>query len=195
MSRIIGCESLYIAEVTKDDATGTTWSKPEAVPSLISIEIQDQKDNVTFYSDDAIEQVIPTFAGKEVSIELGYMTNTLEAKLTGNTFADGAYVQEKDAQAREFAIMFKAPKSKGGYSYICLYKGVLSRDEASYKTKEDSIESSNITISGIFMPLLSNGQTYIKADSDETTPSTLIPTWFTAVPFKTGSSASEKAKK
>ena len=194
MSRIIGCESLYIAEITKDDATGSTWKAPVPIPALIAIDIQDQKDNVTFYSDDTIEQVIPTFAGKEVSVELGYLSNTLEAMITGNEFADGAYTQIKEAQAKEFALMFKAPKSKGGYSYICLYKGVLSREEANFKTKEDSIESNSVTLSGIFMPLQSNGKTFIKADSDEQTPSALIGTWFTAVPFKAPSSGQKEKK-
>lgn len=182
MSRIIGCEQLHIAKVTKDDATGVTFEAPKAVPSLISIDIADQTENVTFYSDDTIEQVIPAFSGKEVTIELGYLTNELEAMISGNEYADGILTQTSNAVASEFAIMFRAPKSKGGYSYVCLYKGVLAREEANYKTKEDSIESSNVTLSGVFMPLLNNGRVSIKADSDDKSPSPLIANWFTKVP-------------
>ena len=182
MSRIIGCEQLHIAEVTKDDLSGVTFGTPKPVPSLISIDVADQTENVTFYSDDTIEQVIPAFSGKEVTIELGYLSNELEAMISGNEYANGVFTQTKDAVAKEFAIMFRAPKSKGGYQYVCLYKGVLAREEANYKTKEDSIESSNVTLNGVFMLLIYNGKVSIKADSDESEPSTLIRTWFTKVP-------------
>lgn len=184
MSRIIGCEQLYIAEVKQDTITGVTFGEPVNVPSFISIDITDQKDNVTFYSDNIIEQVIPAFSGKEVSIELGYMTNELEAMVTGNEFADGVFTQSGSAISKEFALMFRAPKSKGGYSYVCLYKGVLARDEANYKTKEDSVESSNVTLSGVFMPLTFDGKVAVKADTDESSPSPMIGTWFTRVPHK-----------
>lgn len=185
MSRIIGCESLYIAKVTKDAADETTFDTPIPVPSLISIDISDQTENVVFYSDDSVEQVIPAFSGKEVSLELGYLTNELEAAISGNEFADGVLTQTTDAVAGEYALMFRAPKSRGGYSYVCLYKGVLSREESNYKGKEDSVESSNVTLSGVFMPLVSNGRVAIKADSDEESPSELIKTWFTKVPVVT----------
>lgn len=189
MSRIIGCEQLHIAEVLTDTLEGTTFGTPKAIPSLISIDISDQTENITFYSDNTTEQVIPSFSGKEVSIELGYLTNELEAMISGNEYKNGLLTQSVNATAKEYALLFRAPKSKGGYSYVCLYKGVLAREEANYKTKEDSIESSNVTLSGVFMPLVSNGKVSVKADSDEETPSTLIKTWFTKVPVEDASSS------
>lgn len=183
MSRIIGCQGLHIAEVTKDDATGATWGTPVKVPSLISIDIQDNSENVTFYSDDTVEQVVPSFAGKEVTIELGHITNELEAMISGNEYANGVFTQNANATGKEFALMFKAPKSKGGaFQYVCLYKGVLARTESNYKTKEDGVESSNVTLEGVFMPLQSNGRVAIKADSDDTGNTALIAKWFTQVP-------------
>ena len=97
MSRIIGCEQLYIAKVTKDDTTGTTWGTPKRVPSLISIDVTDQTDTVTFYADNQIEQVIPSFAGKEVEIVLGYLNNELEA----NSNAVNTTVNTKQPQQIE----------------------------------------------------------------------------------------------
>ena len=144
-----------------DTDTETTWGDPVKVKSLISISETDNKDNVTFYSDDAVEDVIPTFSSKEVSIELGYLTPELEALITGNEYKNGLLTQSATATSKNFAIMFEAPMSKGGYRKICYYKGVLSRDEASYQTKGDSIESSNVTLKGVFMPLQSNGLTKI----------------------------------
>lgn len=186
MSRIIGCEHLHIAPIEKDDLTGSTWGELIPVPSLISIDITDQRDDVTFYSDNVIEQVIPAFSGKEVTIELGYLTNELEALISGNTYKDGVLSQSVSNTSTEFAMMWRAPKSKGGFSYLCLYKGVLARTESNFKTKEDSVESSNVTLTGVFMPLVSNGLVAIKADSDDKSPSSLINTWFTKVPVQTG---------
>lgn len=197
MSRIIGCQQLHIAEVTKDDNSGATFGKPEAVPSLISIEITDNTENVTFYSDDQIEQVIPAYSGKEVTIELGYLSNELEAKISGNTYEHGVFVQSKDAVAKEFAILFRAPLSKGGFQYVCLYKGVLSRESSNYKGKEESIESSNVVLNGIFMPLINNGKVSAKANDGDDGASEFTTKWFTAVQteFNPAGGFSTKEKK
>ena len=198
MSRIIGCKNLHIAKLTKDDATGATWEQPVPVKSLISISITDQKENVTFYSDDSVEEVIPTFGSKEVSIELGYLTPEVEAMISGNTYTKGLFTQSANATAKEFALLFEAPLSKGGTRKVCLYKGVLAKDESEYQGKQDSIESSNVTLTGIFMPLQSNGLVEIKADSnDENLTSAeqqVVAQWFTKVPEVPAGSLSEKAK-
>lgn len=186
MSRIIGCRNLHLAEVTQDTAEGTTWGTPTPVKSLISISITDQKENVTFYSDDSIEEVIPSFSGKEVSIELGYLTPEVEAMISGNTYEKGLFTQSANATAKEFALLFEAPLSKGGTRKVCLYKGVLAKDESSYQGKAESVESSNVTLSGIFMPLQSNGLVEIKADSNDSALTAqeqqVVTNWFKKVP-------------
>ena len=191
MSRIIGCEHLHIAPIKKDDLTGSEWGDLVPVPSLISIDITDQRDDVTFYSDNVIEQVIPAFSGKEVTIELGYLTNELGAR---HIIANSVDVLETLWLKTPFLYVFpeiNASKSKGGFSYLCLYKGVLARTESNFKTKEDSIESSTVSLTGVFMPLVSNGLVAIKADSDDKTPSALINTWFTEVPVQTQGGSTE----
>lgn len=184
MSRIIGCQKLHIAPVESDNSEGTVFGTPKAVPALVSIDISDNSENVTFYSDDQVEQVIPSFSGKEVTITLGYLSDEIEAMISGNEYNKGVFVQKANAQAGEFAIMFRAPLSRGGYQYVCLYKGVLARKEANYATKEDSIEGQTVTLSGVFMPLQSNDRVAIKADSTNVDPATqkLVTEWFTKVP-------------
>jgi phi13 family phage major tail protein len=184
MSRIIGVRDLHIAKITKDDLSGTTYESPVAVPSLISIEIADNTENVTFYSDDVVEQVIPAFSGKEVTIELGYLDHSIEALISGNTYENGVFTQSGDAVASEYAIMFRAPLSKGGFQYVTLYKGVLSRNEATYQGKEESIESSNVTLTGVFMPLISNGKVSARANSTDEGAEEFTSKWFEAVQTK-----------
>ena len=181
MSRIIGVRDLHIAKITQDNSEGTTYASPVKVPSLISIEIADNTENVTFYSDDVVEQVIPAFSGKEVTIELGYLSHEIESKISGNTYENGVFTQSSDAVASEYAIMFRAPLSKGGFQYVTLYKGVLSRNEATYQGKEESIESSNVTLTGVFMPLLSNGKVSARANSTDEGAEEFTSKWFEAV--------------
>lgn len=198
MSRIIGCKNLHIAEVTKDDASGTTWGNPEPIKSLISISISDQKENVTFYSDDSVEQVLPSFSSKEVTIELGYLNPELEAKISGNTYSKGIFTQSADATAKEFALLFEAPLSKGGTRKICLYKGVLAKNDSEFQGKQDSVESSNVTLTGVFMPLQSNSLVEIKADSNDAnltaTEQALVTNWFKKVPVVTAGSEMRTVK-
>ena len=186
MARIIGVNSLHIAEVTSDTVSGTQFGTPKAVPSLMSIDINDNTESVTFYSDDTTEQVINAFAGKEVTITLGYISNELEAELSGNTYKNGVFIQNANNETKNYAIMFRAPLSKGGYQYVCLYKGVLARTESNYATKEDSVEGQTVTLTGVFMPLQSSGDVSIKANSTDTGNEALISKWFTQVPVVSG---------
>ena len=187
MARIIGVNSLHLAEVKTDTKTSSTWGTPTPVPSVMSVSISDQTEQVTFYSDDTVEQVLPSFASKEVTIELGYLTPEIEAMISGNIYKDVVYIQKENAEAKEFALLFKAPLSKGGAErYVCLYKGVLAKNDSEYQGKQDSIESSNVTLTGTFMPLTSNNKVEIKLDSNDThlnsTTKALITNWFTTVP-------------
>lgn len=182
MSRIIGLRDLYLCELTEDNGTSApTYGEAVKVPSLISMDIQDNTESVTFYSDDVAEQVINAFSGKEVTIELGYLTNELEAKISGNKFDSetGVFTQSSNAESKEVGLMFRAPKSKGGhFQYVALYKGVLAKEGQSYKTKEESTESSNVTLKGVFMPLAYNGDVSVKVDSEDCKQTTIINNWF-----------------
>lgn len=196
MSRIIGCKNLHIAELIKDDATGVEWKAPTPVKSLISISITDQKENVTFYSDDTVEEVIPTFGSKEVSIELGYLTPEIEAMISGNTYENGVYTQSANATGKEFALLFSAPLSKGGERKVCLFKGVLGRDESAYQGKTESVESSNVSLSGIFMPLQYDGTVERRVETSDAQLSgegkALSDAWFTAVPHSSAKAFTAK---
>lgn len=195
MSRIIGCQQLHIAEVTQDTIEGATFGAPKPVPAVIGIDITDNSENVTFYSDDVVEQVIPAFSGKEVTIELGYLSHEIESMISGNTYENGVFIQNANAVAKEFALLFRAPLSKGGFQYVCLYKGVLSRTESNYKSKEDSIEGQTVTLNGVFMPLQFNGNVAIKANSTDEDSEHTIKTWFTEVPLEAKSAPLSSAER
>ena len=182
MSRIIGLRDLHMCPLTTDNGTDApVYGTAIKLPSVISMEIQDNSDSVTFYSDDVAEQVIQAYSGKEVTIELGYLTNEIEAQITGNEYdaETGVFTQKSDAQAPEVALMFRAPKSKGNhFQYVALYKGVLAREGSSYKTKEEGTESSNVTLKGVFMPLAYNGQVATKIDSEDCKSQDILNNWF-----------------
>ena len=196
MSRIIGLRDLYMCPLTVDNGTAApTYGEAVKLPSVISMDIQDNTESVTFYSDDVAEQTIQAFTGKEVTIELGYLTNELEAQLSGNDYDEttGVMTQNANAESPEVALMFRAPKSKGGaFQYVVLYKGVLAREGSAYKTQEDSTESSNVTLKGVFMPLAYNGAVSAKVDTDQGTNTTVINNWFKKPYIKDAATIAEK---
>lgn len=187
MGRIIGCKDLHVASLITDGVEGATYGTPKQVPALVSIDIKDNSDSVVFYSDDVAEQTINTFANKEVTIELGHITPELEAELTGQKYVNGVFIQEATPLSKEVALMFKAELSTGGYQYVCLYKGVLSRSESAYKTKEESIEGQTVSLTGIFSPLAYNGRVFAKANDIDEGNDTVINNWFKNVPVELGS--------
>lgn len=185
MSRIIGCRDLHIAELVQD-TQGTALSiykKPVRVPALISMKIKDAVEQSKFFSDDSVEQSFSKTSGKEVTVELGYLTNELEALITGKSVdAKGVLIQKGDNAPVELALLFRAPKSKAGaFRYLCMYKGTLTRTESEYNTQEDGVESSTVTLTGTFVPLLCNGQMAAIADSDDILTKDSVDKWFTSV--------------
>ena len=185
MSRIIGCRDLHIAKLISDVAGGDkpTYGQPVRIPSLVGISITDSVEQSKFFSDDTVEQAFTKTASKEVTIELGHLSNELEALITGKEVDEsGVLIQKSSDTPAEVAVMFRAPKSKGGaFRYICLYKATLARTESEYATQEDSIESSNINLTGTFTALLCNDQMAAVADSDDDNTSTATTSWFTKV--------------
>lgn len=183
MSRIIGCRDLHIAPLISDSGSKPTYGTPVKVPSLINISISDSVEQSKFYSDDTVEQAFSKTSSKEVTIELGYLTNKLESTITGKTVdAKGVLIQRSGDTPQEVAVLFRAPKSKGGaFRYVCLYKGTLVKGESEYATQEDSVESSTVTLTGTFVPLASTGALSAIADSDDELTSSAVTAWFTTV--------------
>lgn len=185
MARIIGLKNLHYAVLTSDTASGVEYETPVRLESAISLEIQDNTEQVTFYSDDKVEEVINAFAGKEVTLELGYLPSELEAKITGNGYnaQTGIFSQNANAVAPEIALLFEAPKSNGSSRYGVLYKGVFAIEGETYATQEDSVESQTVTLKGIFMPLTYNGKPSIKFDTDSkaTNAAHIKAKWFEEV--------------
>lgn len=183
MSRIVGVRDLHIAKLVSDGVEGTEYATPVRVPSLVSVDITDNSESTSFYSDDVVEQTIVNASSTEVEIKVGYLDNKTAALLTGQEYDEttGALYQSSNATAPELAIMFRAPKSKGGFAYLTLFKGVLSLDGASFATQEEGVESQGITLKGVFSPLTSNGRMRMRMDSDFTGSSATVAKWFTEV--------------
>ncbi len=184
MARIIGLKNLHYAVLKSDTKEKVEYETPVKLESAINLDIQDNTEQVTFYSDDKVEQVINAFTGKEVTLELGYLPNDLEAKITGNTYntTTGMFSQDSNAVAPELALIFEAPKSNGASRYGVLYKGVFAIDGESYATQEDSVESQTVKLKGVFMPLVYNGKPSAKLDTDcEASDTTAKTNWFKKV--------------
>lgn len=184
MARVIGLKNLHYAILTSDTVEGVEYQAPKRLESAINLDIQDNTDQVTFYSDDKVEQVINAYAGKEVTLELGYLPNELEAAITGNSYnaETGMFSQDVNAVAPEVALIFEAPKSNGASRYGVLYKGVFAVEGETYATQEDSVEGQTVTLKGIFMPLTFNGKPSAKLDTDvEASDQTAKTNWFKQV--------------
>lgn len=184
MARIIGLKNLHYAVLTQDTAEDVIFGTPVRIESAVSLEIQDNTEQVTFYSDDKVEQVINAYSGKEVKLELGYLPTALEAIITGNSYNEttGIFSQNTSAVAPEIALLFEAPKSNGSSRYAVLYKGVFAIDGENYATQEDKIEAQTITLNGVFMPLKYNGKVSAKLDTDSGASDTTAKTkWFKEV--------------
>lgn len=189
MARAIGVKNLHYAPLTADQVGGTpTFGPVKKIEKLISFGTTNNYSEYSFYSDDVIEEAGETLQSEEISIEIGYLPNSLKAALTGNEYKveKGVYVTKANAQQPAIALMYEISLSDGTSDYRVLYNCKLKITEQTNETQGDGIESSTYTLEGLAIPLKSLGIFDMQISSgDEAADETIITNFFTTVQLPT----------
>ncbi|MEJ9151071.1 major tail protein [Bacillus smithii] len=187
-SGIVGLKDLYIAEVTKDDATGMTFSTPEKLAPGLEAKITNNVDSQVIYADDVPVEVATTQGEIKVEINVSDLEPAKYARLLGKTKnADGAVADKLDDVPPYFALMFRSKKANGAYRYMVLYKGRFTPGDEDYKTQQGKADVQNSSVTGTFIkPEGRDEIRYIMDSDDEDANPTVIANWFTQVYQPTG---------
>ena len=185
MARQEGLSKLYYALLTKDQyGAAPTWEAPVEIPQIIEISTQDTKTTYKWYSNNAIEESGEQVDAVSVNVELGYATTELLATLCGNTYdpETGAKKRKSNDIQPELALLWENTKSNGASDYRVLYRGVLSVDSKTNRTKEESKTSANVFLTGTFVPLKSTKDIDLEISTDDTNAdSEMLNNFFTEV--------------
>ena len=109
-SRTVSFRDIYIAKVTKNDATGYETDTPVKLARAISGKISDKFTVEKIYSDDGTEDTNEYYEGTDVELEVNSLAPQDKALLFGHLYEKGYLVKNKDDKAPEVAVGYRAKK-------------------------------------------------------------------------------------
>ena len=183
MPRQVGLKDIHIAVLKTDTATGVTYDKPIKLERAVSAKITPKMNSENIYSDDAVEDVITSFEGVDVEIELNQLSLASRAILQGAKITKGVLIENKDNIAPTLAMGFRSKKSNGKFRYIWLLKGKYEITSDEFDTEKDKPEVKSAKLTGKFYSRDFDGLYRFIADEDTVdVDKTIIDSWFTDVP-------------
>ena len=201
MARRIGFKDLHIALVTTNTETEYAASDPVKFMKAISGKTSTKRSSEKIYSDDTIEDIVSSFDGVDVEFEGDQLSHKTIAMIISACYESGFLVENKDDQAQEVAIGYRAKMSNGKYEFIWYYCGKFDGDdEDDYETEGEKPSPKTKTVKGSFYARKKDGNYRIRVMEDELLEShadakAAIKNWFSEVQEKSGAGRSPVSSK
>lgn len=189
-SRTCGCRDFYIAKITQNTATGYATETPVKLARAIKAKVDEKWTSEKIYSDDGTEEVINSYEGTELELEINALAPQDRNLLFGQLYENGFLVKTSDDQAPEVAVGWRERKLNGKYEFRWLYAGKFAEgisEEAN--TKEGKLSPTTKSIKGSFYERNIDNAYEIAVDESnlvdgDTDAKTAIANWFSKVQEK-----------
>lgn len=194
-SRTCGCRDFYIAKITQNTATGYVTETPVKLARAIKAKVDEKWTSEKIYSDDGTEEVINSYEGTELELEINALAPQDRVILFGQLYENGFLVKTSDDKAPEVAVGWRERKLNGKYEFKWLYAGKFAEgisEEAN--TREGKLSPTTKSIKGSFYERSIDNKYEISVDEsnlvDENTDAkTAIANWFSKVQEKDAAAA------
>ena len=182
-----GLKNVYYAVATIAADGSATYDTPVAFPGAVSLSLDPQGENTPFYADNIVYWTGVSNTGYEGDLEIARVTDSFKTDVLGYlTSGNGLYVEDANAQAVHFALMFQFEGDVKATRHV-LYNCTASRPNIGGQTKEESVEpqteSVTITARTVFVSALNTD--VVKSETNEDTATAVYDGWFTAVTLPT----------
>ena len=189
-SRTCGCRDFYIAKLTQNDAKAYVAETP--VKLARAIKVDENWSSEKIYSDDGTEEVINSYEGTEIELEVNALAPQDRQILFGQLYENGFLVKTADDKAPEVAAGWRERKLNGKYDFKWLYAGKFAEgisEEAS--TKEGKLSPTTKSVKGSFYERSLDNAYEISVDesnlvTEDTKAAEAIKNWFSKVQEKNG---------
>ena len=189
-SRTCGCRDIYVAKITENTATSYVAETPVKLARAIKAKIDEKWTSEKIYSDDGTEEVINSYEGTDVELEVNALAPQDREILFGQLYENGFLVKTADDKAPEIAIGWRERKLNGKYEFKWLYVGKFAEgisEEAN--TKEGKLSPTTKSVKGSFYERNMDNRYEISVDEsnlvdDNTDAKTAIADWFSKVQEK-----------
>lgn len=145
--RQTGVRNLYVAKRT----SAGVYDTPQAIEGLQEISTTNTYGEYSFYSDNVCDASGKTLTSVDISITLKGLDPKIEAMLMGKEYdpSTGVITSAVNDSAQEVALLYEITTLEGQPSYYrVLYNCKLFREESANTTQGESVESSDVTLTG-----------------------------------------------
>lgn len=189
-SRYCGLRDIYVAKLTQNTQTAYATDTPVKLARAINAMISDKWSNEKVHSDDGTEEIITSYEGTEVEIEIATLAPQDRALLFGQLYENGFLVKSKDDIAPEIALGYRTKRRNGKYEFVWLYCGKFGQgvnDE--HETQAEKVTGKSNTIKGDFNDRQKDGRYQIVVDEsnlldEHADAKAAIADWFSKVQEK-----------
>lgn len=183
-----GLKNVYYAPITAESNDGVpTYGTPVKWPGAVSLSLEAEGDTNTFRADNTDYYVISANNGYTGELETARIPDSFRTDILGEIEdGGGMLVEDTDAAPVPFALMFQFEGDKRETRHV-VYKCTAQRPTVESSTTDTEIEPQTETLEFTAQSVYSSalGTHIVKSKTTESTDSTVVSAWFTAVQLPT----------
>lgn len=142
-----GVDSLYVAEVTKDNEENYTCEKPIYLAPVAEVGKTSEVSSETHYYDNKSMIVVNSESSDTISITMAPPVLEKLAKITCKSFdATTGMLVDSERQNKYFALMYRTKGTDGKYRYVSRLKGTFGFPEETSQTEDNGTETTNTSV-------------------------------------------------
>ena len=194
-SRYCGLRDIYVAKITQNTPTAYATEEPIKLARAIKAKISDKYSSEKVYSDDGTEEVVSSYEGTEVELEIATLVPQDRSLLMGHLYENGFLVKNRDDIANEVALGYRTRRRNGKDEFVWFYAGKFGEgvDDEHDTIGEKATGKSN-TIKGGFYDRQKDGRYHISVDesnlvAEDVDAAAAIASWFEKVQEKEAAAA------
>lgn len=150
-SRRCGLRDIYLAKVSKNTANEYAAGTPFKLARAIKAKITDSYNSEKIYSDDGTEDIVNTYQGTTIELEVNTLAPQDRAALWARLWAEGFLVEASEDTPPELALGYRTRQLNGKYEFVWYYCGKFDQgQEEEYNTIEDKKNAVTSTVKGSF---------------------------------------------
>ena len=171
------------APLTFDENDNPIFGAIHRWPGAVSMSLEAQGEPTIFYADGIQYFVINNNNGYSGDYECALIPEDFRTEILGDIKDNnGVLIEDADAQAKHFAMMFEFDGDAKGIRHV-VYNNTATRPSMESQTKEESTEvkteSITITSMSVYLPTL--GKNIVKAQTGDDVSDAVYNNWFNAV--------------
>lgn len=181
MARIAGVQFIGIAPITYSEGVASYGAVKE-LKQFISFSATKNYSETQWFSNDAVEETFASVVSEDIEIVLGRIDGETRALISGADYSEKGVLTEKtDDEQKEFGLIVVLSQLPKGTLNKCYYRVKLKVKTTDGETRTDSINDSQVTVSGTAIPDV-NGVICRTLDSnDSSADASVVASWKTSV--------------